>query len=220
MYDNLTNVYMRTIETIYDEYTIPLNLKQHMFRVAAVGEMIMEQPKFQDIDKTSLLAALLIHDLGNVVKFKFDILPEFLEPQGIEYWKAVQEDFRAKYGTDDHQANVLIARELGVPEKVVDLVNRLDFSKIEKIVKEGSWEERICLYADLRVGPHGVLSLAERLSDAQKRYNYSEDDIRYYWEKCAYQLEEVIFQGVSLQPDEITDIHTTEYVKKYPKYQL
>jgi predicted HD phosphohydrolase len=43
-------------------------LQLHMRRVAAVGELILSAES--DASKDDVVAALLLHDLGNIVKFR------------------------------------------------------------------------------------------------------------------------------------------------------
>jgi len=212
---------MRTIRDIYTKYTIPVNLEQHMFRVTAVAEMIMDHGSFLKLDRESVIAALLIHDLGNIVKFKLDIFPQFLEPQGRDYWEKIQAEFREKYGYNDHRANVLIAQELGVSQKIVDLVDKIDLPDIGEIIDQNTWEQKICNYADLRAGPFGVLSLDERLSDGRKRYAIAvgpEQDTLY---GHIIEIERQIFSECQdLKPSHINDESIRIYMEKYPKYQL
>lgn len=58
-----------SIHGIYERFRIPGNLQMHMFRVAGVGELISNNWKGLDISKEDIVAALLIHDIGNIVKF-------------------------------------------------------------------------------------------------------------------------------------------------------
>lgn len=38
--------------------------------------------------------------MGNILKFNFDLFPEFCKPEGREFWEKVQEEFKQKYGAE------------------------------------------------------------------------------------------------------------------------
>jgi len=145
------------------------NLQAHMLWVTAVASEICDNFE-KPIDKDSVIAATLLHDIGNVVKFKLEAFPEFLKPRGLEYWKKVQENFILKYGKDDYQATYKILKEIGVNQKVCGLINSMEFGKASLNVEHSDFEKKICQYADARVAPSGITSLDARLGDVQDRY--------------------------------------------------
>lgn len=210
---------MKTITEIYDEYKIMPNLRQHMYRVAAVGEMIIDHLEL-DVDKDEILQALLFHDMGNLIKFKLGAIPEFLEPQGLAYWQKVQDEMRDKYGPDEHAAHIAIAHEIGAGDRVAELVDCIGFHNLCKNASSNDWAHKICSYADLRVYPHGVVSLEKRLEDGRKRYDVSVDDERWDLIECASKLEQQIFNRCSIDPDDITDDAISSYIGKYATYEI
>lgn len=64
------------IQEIYRRYSIPPNLERHMLQVAAVGEYICTHWSGPELNSQLILQALLLHDLGNIVKFKRPFLGE------------------------------------------------------------------------------------------------------------------------------------------------
>jgi hypothetical protein len=156
-----------TVGEIYRHYQLMPNLQQHMFRVAAVAEVIGRELlkaklsdaalSFTDQDLQDVLAALLLHDLGNMAKFKLDYFPEFVLPEGLAYWQAEQEQFWAKYGKNAHQATLQMLDELGVSSRVKELVDSVSFNKAKKNLDSPDYARKLCAYADMRVGPHGVV---------------------------------------------------------------
>src|SRR3989344_7719535 len=97
------------------------SLQLHMFRVTSVAQIICESlgenvilvseahPESgswtsQDDAKNNILSACLLHDMGNILKFNLDLFPEFLQPEGKEYWQKVKDSFEKKYGKDEHEA--------------------------------------------------------------------------------------------------------------------
>jgi hypothetical protein len=158
------------IDEVYKKFNIPLNLQEHMLRVTAVGQIIIDNLSIK-IDKKAVIDTLLVHDLGNIVKFKLDNEKDILFPkEQLEYWRRVKDEVIKKYGIDDHGATTAMLRELGVSQHICELTDKMAASKIDTVLKNDDWECKVCLYADLRVGPHGVITLQERIDDLTKRY--------------------------------------------------
>lgn len=58
-----------SIKSIYDRFSIPRSLRLHMYRVASIAEMVCDNWKGPRIEKDDIVAACLLHDVGNIVKF-------------------------------------------------------------------------------------------------------------------------------------------------------
>src|SRR3989344_4139901 len=159
---------MRTLRQIYTEYKIMPSLQLHQLRVASVAKLICGSFT-KPVNEKEVVLACLFHDMGNILKFDLTVFPEFVEPEGLKYWQKVQEEYRAKYGSDQHEASLKIARGLGLSDAVLLCIDSVAFSKAERTFAEGSWEQKICEYADTRVSPSGVLSLRDRLEEGRKR---------------------------------------------------
>src|SRR5690242_14147552 len=109
------------IADIYLQYKILPFLQLHQLRVAAVAVQICRSLSVE-VDTNSATVASLLHDMGNILKFDFQAYPSAFEPEGISYWKRVQDEYRAKYGNDEHDATLTIARELGVSDAVLGII--------------------------------------------------------------------------------------------------
>ena len=72
------------ISEIYQKYQIPPHLQLHMYRVSAVAWTICDNFD-EELDKIKIVAADLLHDMGNIIKFDLKLFPEFLEPEGYDY---------------------------------------------------------------------------------------------------------------------------------------
>lgn len=196
----------QTISEIYVAYKIPPFLQTHLLRVAAVAELICDHLNIP-VDKRAIMAACLLHDMGNILKFKWDVMPEMFEPEGVTYWQKVQEEFKEKHGADEHLATQKILEELKVAPKISELINSMGFSK-SCLNLEQDFEQKICSYADQRVAPHGVVSLAERLAEGKIRYA---DRVKTpnpetpKWTECIWQLEKQIFEKATIKPGDIVD---------------
>ncbi len=163
---------------IYDHYLLTDALQLHQLRVAAVAELLMravdeheaEAAGLDDEERRAVRAACLLHDMGNIVKFNLDILPELLEPEGREYWQEIQSQYIDAYGSDEYAATQSIIIEIGVPQRVQSLVSTVRFDQVQENYKSNDLARQITDYADMRVGPHGVISLEERIQEGKARW--------------------------------------------------
>lgn len=160
------------IGVIYRVYRVPPNLQRHLLRVAAVGKLLCDSWAGPPLNVTRVVGALLLHDIGNIVKVDYDRFPELFpeEMKNLGYWKAVQHSMRSRFGDDDLSASIGVASELGVSPSVISLMRSKQFLKNEETAANNDFEVKIAAYADQRVGPHGVLPLEERLAEARQRY--------------------------------------------------
>lgn len=221
---------MRTVREIYEAYRIMPNLQLHQLRVTAVAKQVCEHFK-EPIDTHTVILAALFHDMGNIIKFDFSVFPEFLEPKGREYWQGVKDEYVKKYSADHHAANLAIAKEIGLSEKVQMCIDSVAISKIEDTLANGSWEQKICEYADTRVGPHGVLPLKERFLEGRRRYlmyHGAQDepgiaapqdkfDVLLQTEK---EMEKRILDKTSLTPGDITDESIAPSIEELRNYSV
>lgn len=200
---------MRTAQEIYEAYRIMPALQLHQLRVAAVAKLLCEHIE-KPLDAEAVVLACLFHDMGNIIKSDLTKFPEFRAEKGLPYWEEVKASFIEKYGKNAHEANVAIAKEIGLPTAAVSYIDGISFSNLEKIVASDSYEQKVCEYADTRVGPYGVLPLAERLEEARARY--LESGKSYYTSEgfmalvqSAEELERQIAAESSIAMSAITD---------------
>ena len=215
---------MAKVTDVYKRYQITSSLQQHQLRVAAVAKMLCESLS-QPVDTETVTKACLIHDMGNIIKFDLNHQPELLEPEGTTYWAKVQKEFIDKYGDDEHEATLQIARELGASQKVLDCIDAIGFSKINGNHFGGTVEQKICNYADMRVAPYGVVDIHERLADGRKRYSYRKDyslpdnersEVEVHLEK----LEEDLFKMSHLKPSQITEDSIQPIIEELKEYEI
>lgn len=164
-----------TLQEIYTKYTIPPNLVRHQIEVAAVGKYVCQHWTGPQIDSNLVVKTLLLHDLGNIVKFKRPFLGE-LEPQAA-YWEGVQTTFISTFGTNANDATEKIVAELGFSEILHLLIKMKEvWEKPGELV---SWEARICEYADTCVTPVGIEGFEVRMQDLARRYGHGKDTLVY-----------------------------------------
>ncbi len=198
-----------TIAQIYDHYRIMPNLQTHMYRVAGVGDCLCDHMQVK-VDRDAVVAACLLHDMGNIIKFDLAVFPEFCEPEGLAYWQDVKDDFHAKYGWDEHVATQLIVKEIGVSARVYELINAIGFLEAKENFETQDLAKKICSYADMRVAPHGVVSLEARLADLEQRYggkypSVEDQEKRRTFRDYMQKIEKQIFAECDIRPEEITE---------------
>lgn len=166
-----------TTQELYHQLNLMPILQIHMLRVAGVAGEICKGWKQDNLNKELTVKSCLLHDLGNMAKFKLDQNLPNIDPLSNEetnYWKQIQHQFWTKYGTNAHEATYSICEEIGATDVIPILKAEADlyFSSptLEKL-EQSSPEITIAMYADLRVMPHGVVSLQERVNDLCTRYN-------------------------------------------------
>ena len=65
--------------------------------------------------------------MGNIIKFDLNYFPEFNQPLGLEYWKNIQNEFKEKYGKDEHEATQKILKELNIDKRVIEIDSKMVF---------------------------------------------------------------------------------------------
>lgn len=217
---------MRNILEIYEHYKIMPNLALHQLRVASVIALIFRNLDFE-VDKDVAISSGLLHDMGNIVKFDLNYFPEFNKPLGLEYWQNVQNEYFEKYGRDEHEATQKILKELGIHPRVIEIDSKMIFGNL-CIDKEGDdFELKLLHYADMRVGPYGILSFDERMEDARKRYENKlddemtrEKDRREILLACGKEIENQIFSHCKIKPEDITNQSISEILEEMKEYMI
>jgi len=213
---------MKKVVEIYTEYKIPQNLQDHMLRVAAVASLLCDSVNIF-VDKSNIVLAELFHDMGNIIKFNWETLLEFREPEGIEYWQKVQKEFIAKYGPDEQKANLAIAAELGLKKEAIALIDKMHFHNNCLNARAKNLDLKIINYADQRVSPHGVVSYNERMEEARVRYRWDEREDREERAKliaCGKEIEKQIFAHCKIKPEDITDEAVAPIIEELKKFVI
>lgn len=74
-----------------------------------------------------------------------------------------------KYINNIHKATLIICQEIGLPQKVLQLVQDLEWDNALKMLKEKNFPSAISIYSDMRIGPFGILPLKERMENLKTR---------------------------------------------------
>lgn len=196
-----------TIAEVYQRYQIMPSLQLHMLRVSGVAQIIVDHCR-QDVDRDEVILACLLHDMGNISKFDLLRFPEFLEPEGLEYWQQVKDEFVKTYGSNSHHAAIAIADELGVSVRVKELIDAISFNRERQNYESDDYSRKICAYADMRVAPEGVTSLEARLDDARVRYSEPGKKDTFHYVMRAY------LRKIELQLSEVCDIDVERIIEQ------
>ncbi len=213
------------IQKVYDTYRILPSLQLHMLRVASVAKCICESINVK-VNTPQIIEACLLHDMGNILKFNMDLFPEFFQPEGKEYWQHIKDDFEHKYGTNEHEATLQIAKEIGVDKRVLELIDVFKFSLAKENYESHDLDRMICTYADMRVKPSGIVSLEERLLDGRKRFKINkrhlEENESFFNAMSLYlnNMEKEIFSQTLIQPFDINEKTTTPIIEDLRNIEL
>ena len=216
-----------SILELYEKYRIMPQLAEHQFKVAGVAKLVCDNLE-QDLDRDNIVEACLLHDIGNIIKFDLSVtdklLPGRFSPEDLAVWQGVKDEFVSKYGKDEHHATIRIIREIGVSQRVVELVDCIGFHNGKSNAESRDWGKEICAYSDMRVGPGGVISLEQRFQDLRVRYDHKHrlmggnEDLRLEFEAGLRQIEKQLFEKCRIKPEEITEekvLAKTESLKNF-----
>lgn len=231
-----------SILRIYQQYSIPLNLAQHMLQAAALGNLILDSWQGSGLDRQLLISTLLVHDIGNLVKFDLNSsptitfqhtddvvkIPQLLQLRTIDdsdYWLRKQKEMRDKYSSHADQANRLIVKELGLDPRINRLLEHHSLQELTTLLHNDNWQKKIVLYADMRVAPSGLTNLTARIKDLRRRYRqrdlqWQDEQTYQQWLDMALQLEAQLNQHASLDLATITTNQLTPHLEQVGRYQL
>ena len=204
---------------IYNQYYLPENLQMHMLRVTACTNLILDNWAGMPIDRKAITRVSLLHDMGNMVKIPEE---EIQDKDFIE----LRRKYYKKYGTNDHEINMVIGEKVGLTDKELDILDGKRSRKNEQTAKSDNYEIKICAYCDQRVAPDGVVSLKERLEDAKIRYKdkplsvWSNEEKANQLIKCALEIEKQVMRYCKLKPESINNQSIQPYIDRLKEYEI
>jgi hypothetical protein len=163
-----------TYYELYEQYEVPPNLRDHLLTVTKVAMWVLDHWTGEaPVERAELLHTCMLHDIANIAKFTLDD-PTKLQDQRIlenlDFWRESQARFITKYGSDDHAATDTILDEVGVGDRIRSAIQDKSFINIIRNAAGADWLTKLVSYADFRVNPDGLVSLAERAEYIAKRY--------------------------------------------------
>lgn len=215
---------------VYDFFELPGSLQQHMLQTAALGLMICQNWKSENLDQELILTTLLLHDLANLVKFELNsTLSQSLltSKHSLAYWQQRQNRFKNKYGENAEKANIKIIRELRPQqlEQITRILKNHSLDRLPSLLQQKNWEQKIVLYSDLRITPQGLSSIKERLLDLRQRYqnrdsNWSDEKIFQTRLKNGLTLEKQLNNSTGRNITQLTTKDLVESKQKIEKFYL
>ncbi len=184
-------------------------LQDHQYRVAAVAKILCERCS-EKVPVPEIISACLLHDMGNLIKFDLDKIPEGLDIGDTDYWRQVQVTMKARYGDDEHQATYAIVEETGVSPLTLEIVKYIGTRNAATMLEQKNVPVLIATYSDFRVTPTEVTSLQQRIEDLLKRY---EGTIKYEGYKrdtmVYFAIEEFLqdalgIENIEIKPEEVS----------------
>jgi hypothetical protein len=192
-----------TIQQVYEKYSTPKNLQEHMLRVAALAKIITNSWTKNVLDVNSIIKTCTLHDTAKPMTF--DISKQAVygaTPEEIKKLKKLQSLLRSKYGQVEHDAVIEMYKDLKMEPNCIRLIKNFEWIYIPRLIDENDLESLICIYCDMRMGPKGILGLQERLDDLKARMGSEqyEEDV-----KNGKMLEPIITKNVNINLNSITD---------------
>lgn len=210
---------------VYKKYQIMPQLEEHQLRVAAVAAVILDNLSVV-VDRENVVKACLLHDMGNIVKFDWEYTEKYMQGlfdfSSLDYWKKVQQEFFKKYGEGSHNVTMKIVTELGVSERVKELIDCIGFSKAQGNAASEDFAKKICAYSDMRVEPFGIVSLEERFVGLRHRYTKHPEGKtgRDGFEQGLSEIEKQIFSRASIRPEGINELAIKEKLDSLKSYKI
>ncbi len=164
-----------TIQQIYTQFLIPHNLQEHMLRVGAFTQIIMQNWTGQELDQKSVVIAALLHDLAKPITFEIEKQADYgMKSEDIARLAKLQNMLKQKYGTAEHQVLLSIARDLNCSATTVNILQNVEWDYIPTLLQKNKIQPLLVIYADMRTAWNGVVPLVERLDSLQKRTKVDE----------------------------------------------
>lgn len=209
---------------IYKKYQIPPNLQLHMLRVAALGNYMLDHWKTPNqLDRGLITQTLLLHDMGNIIKFDLDSTLGMLKGN-INHWRTIQKQFIKRYGHDEHLATNIIINEIKRGQKITNILDQIGASNFHLVIKYKDWEDKVCAYSDARIIPNGISTIKKRFEDVINRYSYRRppefiEKVKISL-KFALDLEQQIQSQVTIDLQKITDKDIKPYIENLKNYSI
>lgn len=181
----------------------PKNLQEHMLRVAAISKIILHNWTGPELDKKAVTVACATHDIAKPMTFDITKQAQYGASQiDIANLVKLQDFIKNNYGEEEYEAACKMCRDIGVEEKICQMVKNLGWINIPQLLKDKNTEMLVSIYCDMRIGPEGILSLIGRIKDVKGRANYEGSD---NFLKNGKVLEKEIQKNVSHDLNKISD---------------
>ena len=157
--------------------------------------------------------------MGNMAKISDNEIED-------EEFRRIRKEYIDKYGRDSHKINLIIAKEEGLKDYEIEIIDKKSSKRTEETLNLERYDVKILLYSDQRVAPYGVTSLKERLEEVKKRYRnilssvWSNEEQANNLINCFLGIEKQIIEHCSISPKDINDESIKKYIEKLKEYEI
>lgn len=188
----------RLISSLYRKYGVPQNLEKHMFRVASLAHIVIQNWIGSRVSAHEVILLCLFHDIAKPVRINFNKTNIFIKsPETLKSLRETQQIIIKRYGKEENQVRIKIAKEIGLSKKTIENLKNLEWKNIPNLLNNNQVEPLISIYADMHIGPFGFLTLTERISNLTHRVHVTKPG-------------KLLLQGKKLE----------EFIQKYTKIDL
>lgn len=114
----------------------------HMLRVTACAQFIINNWVGEEIDREAIIRVSLLHDMGNIIK-----MPE--EELKNQNTIQLRRKFIEQYGQYEHNVNMAIAKQEGLTQKELKILDGKRSRKNEETYHSDCYEIKICTYCEM-----------------------------------------------------------------------
>lgn len=192
---------------IYEKYFIPPNLQEHMLYVASLSKIIVDNWTGPTINKNAIIQASLFHDIAKPLHFDLEKQAQYgMSQTDIQKLKNHQQTLKDAFGDDEHICTVKIFENMGCSVTARTIINNFEWINIPQLEKIKDLNSLIPIYADMRIGPMGIVTLQNRLHDLKQRTGESDH------EHNGIELEQLISKHVLINLQSVSNQHLKTYV--------
>ncbi len=95
-------------------------------------------------------------------------------------------------------------------------------SKLESVLNNTNWNQKIASYSDLRVDPHGVVTVEKRFFDISERYKGRDSDLAISEKRklLCLELEKQIQKNLDFDLNSLSDQEIEDRIKPLSEYEI
>ena len=197
---------------IIAEHHVPVHILKHCLAVTKIAVFLAERLKEKgiEVDIDLVERACLLHDIARVCDFKdfdYKMFEQKITDEDKEKWRQI----RTKYKDISHEDAAFDILKGKYPKLAMTIKRHAYIAVVNPGEGPKTWEEKLCLYADMRVSHDKIVPLKKRLNEAHKRNVHlhgSEEQSKIVTARIdpvIFELEEEIFGKIDLDPLEVTE---------------
>jgi hypothetical protein len=193
------------VRQVYEKFSTPKNLQEHMLRVAALSKIILNNWVGQKVDKIAIVQTCALHDMAKPIIFDISKQAQYgMPPEDIANLEKLQTFLKSRYGVTEEKAVLEMCKDVGMGKEAARIIENLErqWKSIPRLIKADDINSLVPTYCDMRIGPRGMLPLRARLDDLNNRGGAvsHDDNVR-----NGGMIEQKIKDSVAIDLNSITD---------------